>query len=82
MKGTANTGAGVGGAGSTFDSNIAGVTTSGTGDVVVRNNGSGGSGTRTAYADFGPVATGTITSGIVSLRGKTGFDKSAQAPTL
>jgi hypothetical protein len=41
--------------------------TSGAGALTVRNNGAGGSGTRTAYADFGPLAGGTVSSGILSL---------------
>jgi hypothetical protein len=51
---TTNSGAGLGGAGSTWDVAIAGLATDGLGALVVRNNGGGGSGTRTAYADFGP----------------------------
>jgi hypothetical protein len=66
----ANTGAGWGGAGTTWDVAMAGVATNGSGLLNVRNTGAGGSGTRTAYADFGPSAapnTGRITAGTVSL---------------
>lgn len=63
---SANTGAGWGGAGTTWDVAIPGLATSGSGLLNVRNTGAGGSGTRTAYADFGPV-TSQITAGTVSL---------------
>jgi hypothetical protein len=63
---TANTGIGVAGAGSTWDVAIPGVATNGSGQLTVRNTGTGGSGTRTAYADFGPVPA-AITSGTVSV---------------
>jgi len=64
---TANTGIGVGGAGGTWGTAISGVTTHGSGLLLVRNAGGGGSGTRTAYADLGPLATGTLANGLVSL---------------
>jgi len=64
---TANSGTGVGGAGGTWGTAVSGVTTNGSGLLVIRNAGGGGSGTRTAYADLGPVATGTVSSGAVSL---------------
>ena len=63
---SANTGAGWGGAGTTWDVAIPGLATNGSGLLNVRNSGGGGSGTRTAYADFGPV-TSQITTGTVSL---------------
>ncbi len=67
LNNTANSGAGVGGAGSNWDVNIAGSATDGSGALVIRNNGGGGSGTRTTYADLGPVFGGTVSSGVISL---------------
>lgn len=63
---TANTGAGVGGAGGSWDVAVTGVSTNGSGELNIRNNGGGGSGTRTTYADFGPYP-GSVTSGTLSL---------------
>jgi hypothetical protein len=63
---TANSGSGLGGAGGTWDVAIAGVATTGSGLLAVRNAGGGGSGTRTAYADFGPVPA-AVSSGTLSL---------------
>ena len=67
---TANTGSGMGGTGGTWDVAIPGVGATGAGALSVRNGGGGGSGTRTSYADFGPVSgpsSGQVTSGIVTL---------------
>jgi hypothetical protein len=63
---SANLGSGVGGAGGTWDVAIAGLATTGTGVLSVRNTGGGGSGTRTSYADLGPVPA-ALSSGVVSL---------------
>jgi hypothetical protein len=63
---TANTGAGLAGAPGLWDVAIPGVATDGAGGLLVRNNGGGGSGTRTSYADFGPVPA-AVTDGLVTL---------------
>jgi hypothetical protein len=63
---TTNSGAGVNGPGSTWDVAITGVAASGTGLLNIANNGNGGSGTRTSYANFGP-AFDAIGSGTLSL---------------
>lgn len=62
----ANAGTGLGGPAGLWDVAIPGVATTGAGSLLVRNNGGGGSGTRTSYADFGPVPA-AVTSGILSL---------------
>jgi hypothetical protein len=67
---TANSGSGLGGAGGTWDVAIPGVAATGTGTLNVRNTGGGGSGTRTTYADFGPVfapSPAQVSSGTVTL---------------
>jgi hypothetical protein len=67
LNNTANSGTGVDGAGSAWDVAIAGLATDGAGLLAVRNAGLGGSGTRSAYADFGPYPGGTVSSGLLSL---------------
>ena len=62
----ANTGAGLGGAPGRWDVAIPGVATDGAGGLRIRNSGAGGSGTRTSYADFGPVPA-VVTEGLVDL---------------
>jgi hypothetical protein len=64
---TVNSGTGIAGAGSSWDVAVPGIATDGTGQLVVRNPGTGGSGTRTTFADFGPVLGGEVTSGTVSV---------------
>jgi hypothetical protein len=63
---TANSGTGLAGPGGSWDVAVPGVATDGAGLLAVRNTGTGGSGTRTTYADFGPVPA-TVTSGVVQL---------------
>ncbi len=66
MNNTLNSGAGVGGPGGTWNVAITSVHTSGAGTLVVGNDGKGGSGTRSGYADLGPDFA-QLTSGTVSL---------------
>jgi len=63
---TVNSGTGVDGPATTWDVAISGVATDGNGALRVRNTGGGGSGTRTTYADFGPVPA-AVSSGLVEL---------------
>jgi hypothetical protein len=64
---TANSGSGVDGAGGRWDVAISGLATDGAGLLSIRNAGLGGSGTRSAYADFGPYPGGTVSTGVLSL---------------
>lgn len=61
-----NTGVGVNGAGGSWGTNITGTGTNGAGLLKINNDGKGGSGTRSAYADFGPNFD-QVTSGMLSL---------------
>jgi hypothetical protein len=51
---TANSGTGVNGPGTPWNVAITGTPTTGSGELRIANDGKGGSGTRSAYADFGP----------------------------
>jgi len=62
----ANTGTGLAGPGGRWDVAIPGTSTDGAGGLRIRNNGGGGSGTRTSYADFGPIPA-AVTEGLVTL---------------
>ena len=66
LNNTSNTGAGVNGAGTSWNTNITGTKTNGAGLLKIKNDGKGGSGTRGAYADFGPNFD-QVTSGMLSL---------------
>ena len=66
LNNTLNTGAGLNGVGSSWNVGITGLNTLGNGLLNIANDGRGGSGTRSAYADFGP-AFDQISSGTVSL---------------
>jgi hypothetical protein len=66
LNNTNNTGVGVNGAGTSWGTNITGTATNGNGLLKIYNDGKGGSGTRSAYADFGPNFD-QVTSGMLSL---------------
>lgn len=71
---TSNAGTGLGGPPGQWDVAVPGVATTGAGSLLVRNTGGGGSGTRTTYADFGPVPA-AVGSGILSLYARfSGWD--------
>ncbi|MCV2419718.1 hypothetical protein [Paucibacter sp. DJ2R-2] len=61
---TVNEGSGLNGPGSTWGLALTGSATNGAGQLSIGNDGKGGSGTRSAYADFGPnfdsISTGTL----------------------
>lgn len=64
LNNTLNTGQGLNGPGTNWDVAFTGVGTDGAGALVMGNDGRGGSGTRSAYANFGPdfdqVSSGTL----------------------
>jgi hypothetical protein len=66
LNNTVNSGAGLNGPGSSWNVAITGVGSDGAGQLLLANDGKGGSGTRSAYADFGP-AFDQISSGTLSL---------------
>lgn len=66
LNATNNTGSGIGGPGGRWNVAITGVETNGAGALGIRNDGKGGSGTRGAYADFGP-NTDQVSGGLLSL---------------
>jgi hypothetical protein len=66
LNNTSNTGVGVNGAGTSWSTDITGTSTNGSGLLKIKNDGRGGSGTRGAYADFGP-GFDQVTSGMLSL---------------
>ena len=63
---TGNDGSGVGGSGGSWNVGITGLATDGAGLLKINNDGKGGSGTRSSYADFGPNFD-QVTSGMLSL---------------
>jgi len=69
LNNTANTGSGISdisGPGSSWNVGITGLSTNGSGRLNIGNDGKGGSGTRSAYADFSPDFA-QISSGILSV---------------